>query len=239
MRRAHCCSAATLCRRVGAPLSPSCHTATSTESEAGGTAPNLRQRPIGRSGRGASLPASRHSWTLARTPTLRSKKKIIVAMANTEGGGSSLDTLIVALNQACDGQEKRWYVSTLELQLVSLELCGACRSAQLLHVFVREDTPPTLWSSRTSRTTPSQRSPEVCTSNRVPAVQALCWTWALPMDRLPQRAAAEPQPVTERRLQDGHSFAASVESVVWPESLKRLVFSRRMPGKAVWWSTIT
>ncbi|CAN0059278.1 unnamed protein product, partial [Ectocarpus sp. 6 AP-2014] len=88
-------------------------------------------------------------------------------MANTEGGGSSLDALMVALNQACDGQEKRWYVSTLELQLVSLELCGACRSAQLLHIFVKEDTPPTLWSSRTSRTTTSQRSPEVCTSNRV------------------------------------------------------------------------
>ncbi|CAN0446380.1 unnamed protein product, partial [Ectocarpus fasciculatus] len=51
-----------------------------------------------------------------------------------------------------------WYVSTLELQLVSLELCQACRSAQLLDVRVDEDTPPTLWASRTSHTTPGKCS---------------------------------------------------------------------------------
>ncbi|CAN0470839.1 unnamed protein product [Ectocarpus sp. 12 AP-2014] len=120
-------------------------------------------------------------------------------MATTEGRSKSLEVLVVALNQACDGQRKRWYTSTLELQLVSLELCGASRGAQLLHVRVNGRTPPTLWSSHTSHTTLSQRSPEVGTSNRVPAVQAFGWTWALQVDRLPQRAATELQPGSERR----------------------------------------
>ncbi|CAN0122947.1 unnamed protein product, partial [Ectocarpus fasciculatus] len=103
-----------------------------------------------------------------------------------------------------DGQQKWWYVSTLELQLASLELCGACRSAQVLDVRIDEDTPPTLWSSRTSHTTPTQRSPDVCISNRVPAVQAVGWTWEISMDRLPQRAASELQPGPERRRANGH-----------------------------------
>ncbi|CAN0455230.1 unnamed protein product, partial [Ectocarpus fasciculatus] len=63
---------------------------------------------------------------------------------------------MLALNQACDGEEYRWYVSTLELQLVSLEFCGACRSAQLLDVRVDEHTPPTLWASRTPHATPGK-----------------------------------------------------------------------------------
>ncbi|CAN0250932.1 unnamed protein product, partial [Ectocarpus fasciculatus] len=55
-------------------------------------------------------------------------------MATTEGGSKCLDAFILALNQAGDSQQKRWYVSTLELQLASLELCGVCRSAQMLDV---------------------------------------------------------------------------------------------------------
>ncbi|CAN0512055.1 unnamed protein product, partial [Ectocarpus sp. 12 AP-2014] len=38
----------------------------------------------------------------------------------TRGRSDCLDVFMVALNQACDGQDKRWYASTLELQLVSL-----------------------------------------------------------------------------------------------------------------------
>ncbi|CAN0164398.1 unnamed protein product [Ectocarpus sp. 6 AP-2014] len=49
-----------------------------------------------------------------------------VAM-NLEGRRKCLDAFIVALNQTCDGRENRWYASTLELQLVSLKFCGACR----------------------------------------------------------------------------------------------------------------
>ncbi|CAN0038148.1 unnamed protein product, partial [Ectocarpus fasciculatus] len=161
----------------------------------------------------------------------------LVAMATTAGGSKCLDAFILALNQACDGQWKRWYVSTLELQLVSLELCRACRSAQLLEVRIGEATPPTLWPSRISCATPRKRSREVCCSSRVPAVQAFGWECYLPTDRLPQRAAVELQPGPERRRQHGHSCAAGIGSVVWPQNLKRLFCYVDMPVNTVSWPT--
>ncbi|CAN0496982.1 unnamed protein product, partial [Ectocarpus sp. 8 AP-2014] len=57
------------------------------------------------------------------------------------GRSKCLDTFVVALNQTCDGGDKRWYASTLELQLVSLEFCGACRRVPTLHVRVNRQTP--------------------------------------------------------------------------------------------------
>ncbi|CAN0309691.1 unnamed protein product [Ectocarpus fasciculatus] len=167
-------------------------------------------------------------------PCLLFDQRTVASMATTEGGSKCLDAFILALNQACDGQKMRWYVSTLELQLASLGFCGACRSAQTLEVRVDEDTPPTLWPCRTSHTTPSQRSPEVCISNRVPAVQAFGWMWKLAMDRLPQRTATELQPGPEqRRRRNDRSVPASVRSVVWPQTLKRLVFDSDMPVNTV------
>ncbi|CAN0229897.1 unnamed protein product, partial [Ectocarpus fasciculatus] len=88
------------------------------------------------------------------------------------GTNKCLDAFTVALNQACDGRQKRWYASTLELQLVSLEFCGACRSVKTLHVRVFPYTCPSLWSARQSHTTPDKGGLEVCISSRVPAVQA-------------------------------------------------------------------
>ncbi|CAN0120082.1 unnamed protein product, partial [Ectocarpus fasciculatus] len=117
------------------------------------------------------------------------------------GESKCLDAFTLALNQACDGQEEGWYASTLQLQLVSLTLCRACRSAQLLQVRIDEDTPSTLWSSGTPYATPSTRSPEVCCSSQVPAVQAFGWKCYLPTDRLPQTAAAELQLGPERGRQ--------------------------------------
>ncbi|CAN0449996.1 unnamed protein product, partial [Ectocarpus fasciculatus] len=107
------------------------------------------------------------------------------------GTNKCLDAFTVALNQACDGQEKCWYASTLELQLVSLEFCGACRSVQTLHVRVVPYTCPSLWSARQSHTTPDKRGLEVCVSSRVPAVQAIGLTWALPMEFLLRSPALE------------------------------------------------
>ncbi|CAN0511524.1 unnamed protein product, partial [Ectocarpus sp. 8 AP-2014] len=57
------------------------------------------------------------------------------------GRSKCLDAFVVALNQTCDGGDKRWYASTLELQLVSLEFCGACRRVPTLHVRVDRQTP--------------------------------------------------------------------------------------------------
>ncbi|CAN0431684.1 unnamed protein product, partial [Ectocarpus fasciculatus] len=83
-------------------------------------------------------------------------------------------------------------------------------------------------------TTPSQRSPEVCISNRVPAVQAVGWTWKLSMDRLPQKAATEVPPGPRRRRANRRAL---VLSVVWPPSLKRLVFQSETPSSS--WSDYT
>ncbi|CAN0583836.1 unnamed protein product, partial [Ectocarpus sp. 12 AP-2014] len=91
-----------------------------------------------------------------------------------------------------------------------------------------KDTPPTLWSSRTSHTTPNKRSQTICTSNRVPAAHAFGWTWKLPMDRLPQRV---------HRRQCGRSCVGTVGSVVWPPSLKRLVFDHNILVTTVSWPT--
>ncbi|CAM9787639.1 unnamed protein product, partial [Ectocarpus sp. 8 AP-2014] len=57
------------------------------------------------------------------------------------GKSKCLDAFGVALNQTCDGGDKRWYASTLELQLVSLEFCGACRLVPTLHVCVDRQNP--------------------------------------------------------------------------------------------------
>ncbi|CAM9977509.1 unnamed protein product [Ectocarpus fasciculatus] len=156
-------------------------------------------------------------------------------MTTTGGGSKCLDAFMIALNQACDGEGNRWYVSTLELQLVSLEFCGACRSAQLLDVRVDEPTPPTLWTSRTSHTTPGKRSKNIFISKRVPAVQAFGWKWDLSIERLPNRAAFDRQPRPECPQHYGHFCEPGVGSVVWPRSLKRLAISWDMPIHAVSW----
>ncbi|CAM9702070.1 unnamed protein product, partial [Ectocarpus sp. 8 AP-2014] len=126
------------------------------------------------------------------------------------GRTKCMDAFGVILNQTCDGQGKFWHASALELQLVSLEFCRACRSVQTFHVRVDEHTPPTLMSPCTSYTTPGEHSPEVCISSRVPAVQAFCWTWKLSTDLMPQRAANELQAGPERRRQNGHKYSANV-----------------------------
>ncbi|CAN0551023.1 unnamed protein product, partial [Ectocarpus sp. 12 AP-2014] len=69
-----------------------------------------------------------------------------------------LDAFIVALNQVCDEHDKRWYASTLELQLVSLAFCGACRSVPTLQVRVDHKLPRSLWYPSTSHTVPNNRS---------------------------------------------------------------------------------
>eukprot|EP00903_Cladosiphon_okamuranus_P014849 g13750.t1 len=48
------------------------------------------------------------------------------------GQGRCLDAFLAALGQASEGGEKIWYVSTLQLQLASMEFCRACRSVPTL-----------------------------------------------------------------------------------------------------------
>ncbi|CAM9582244.1 unnamed protein product [Ectocarpus fasciculatus] len=140
------------------------------------------------------------------------------------------------IKQACDGQGKRWYTSTLELQLVSLAFCVACRDVPTLHVRVDRQTPATLWSPRKSHTTSNKRSREVCTSSRVPAVQAFGLTWALPLEVLQQRAAMEPRSGSEcqQRL-TGPPSASRLRWEIWSQNLKRLEFDSDMPLNTVSW----
>ncbi|CAN0190334.1 unnamed protein product, partial [Ectocarpus sp. 12 AP-2014] len=124
-----------------------------------------------------------------------------------------LDAFIVALNQACDGGKRRWYASTLELQLVSLEVCGACRCVPVLHVRVRRRTPRSLWSPCKSHETADMRSGEGCISSRVPAVHAFGLTWALPMEVLLQSSAIEQRSGSERRQMN--TSTPSLGSMFW------------------------
>ncbi|CAN0456268.1 unnamed protein product, partial [Ectocarpus sp. 12 AP-2014] len=69
-------------------------------------------------------------------------------------------------------EEKGWYASTLELQLVSLEFRGVCRNVQTSDVGVDRRTPPRLWSPLEPHDTPNRCSQEISMSSRVPVVEA-------------------------------------------------------------------
>ncbi|CAM9126477.1 unnamed protein product [Ectocarpus sp. 4 AP-2014] len=81
------------------------------------------------------------------------------------GENRCLDAFSIALKQAHKGREKRWYTSTLELQLVCLTFCCERRSIPALRVRVDEETPNSLWD------------PETHISGRVPPVLALQLVW--------------------------------------------------------------
>lgn len=110
------------------------------------------------------------------------------------GAARCLDAFTVALNQACQGREKHWYVSTLELQLASLEFCKACRSVPTLHVSVNDRTPVSLWSPSKAHTgMKTSSSKKVRLFCRISVVRALRLTWQLPLDwrywcRAPQKS---------------------------------------------------
>ncbi|CAM9728789.1 unnamed protein product [Ectocarpus fasciculatus] len=139
----------------------------------------------------------------------------------TEGMSECLDAFIVALDQACDGQEKRWYASTLELQLASLAFCRACRSVQTLHVRVDQQTPPSLWSPLSSQTTANESSGEVLISNRIPAVQAYGATWLRGIWCAERLASVLWLQRLKRLVVD---VDTAVNTVSWPASLQRLLF---------------
>lgn len=136
------------------------------------------------------------------------------------GQGRCLDAFTVALCQASEGGEEGWYVSTLQLQLASLEFCSACRSVPTLRVRVDENTPRTLWSA-CSAMTRSTSKVRIC--NRVPIVRAVHVTWALPMEFLLQSAANELWTLAGSLRLQGCISAACLGTVTWPRRLKRLV----------------
>lgn len=132
--------------------------------------------------------------------------------------------IVVALSQGCEGGEKRWYTSTMELQLASLEICRACRSVPSLSVRVEPRTPVSLWHRASIHTGINARiSKESRLSSRVPVVRALRLVWTLPAQVLEQSAAIELWQWSSILHLRGSVFARSVELLTWPRALKELV----------------
>lgn len=108
------------------------------------------------------------------------------------GAGRCVDALIVALNQERGG-EKRWYTSSPELQLVSLELCRACRRVSRFNVWnVCGGTLRTLWSRhKPHRVATDDDNSDVRLRSRVPVVRVFCLTWNLSVEVWVKSAAIE------------------------------------------------
>ncbi|CAN0464092.1 unnamed protein product, partial [Ectocarpus sp. 12 AP-2014] len=139
------------------------------------------------------------------------------------GQPQCFDAFVVALSQACEGGRKRWYASTLELQLASLDICRACRSISTLHVRVEDETPRSVWCPHEVQTGPDKGSSKIRLANRVPVVRALQLTWALPMEDLLRTAAIELWTSSECLELLGSLCAASLRSVIWPRGLTQLL----------------
>ena len=142
------------------------------------------------------------------------------------GAFRCVDAFTVALNQACEGGKNRWYTSSLELQLASLELCRACRKVPTLRVLVDDRTPRTLWSPRkTHNADADTRSSKASRTSRVPVVRVLGVTWGrFSAEDLMQRAAIEQWEGSVEMLSFGDNFDESIAGVVWPASLQQISF---------------
>ncbi len=143
------------------------------------------------------------------------------------GNSRCLDAFIVALSQACEGADRRWYASILELQLASLDFCRACRNIPRLAVTVGGrvcSTPESLWISRHASKPSLFRYPFRST-DRVPRVRALRLKWSLQLSVLVHHAAVELWACSDVvELAGGCFGAATLASVVWPRALKQLSF---------------
>lgn len=125
---------------------------------------------------------------------------------------------MVALNQACDGQ--RWYTSTKELQLASLQFCVACRNVTTLHLRVDLSIPRRLLAAADARS-PDWREGRGSTT-RVPRLRARAVTWNISSSvKLDSALYA----LTEVEVFEfGRSFYGSIEDVAWPRRLRVLQF---------------
>lgn len=104
------------------------------------------------------------------------------------GDSRCIDAFMVALNETCGG--KKWYISTVQLQLASVEFCVACRSVSTLHLFVDEGTPRHLWADNCSDQSGARGSSIGGSSEgrsvlvRVPPFRPREVTWNLPPSML-------------------------------------------------------
>lgn len=89
------------------------------------------------------------------------------------GGGSWLHMLLIALGETTNGN---WYLSTLQLQLASFEVCVACRRLRTLRVTVDRRMPLSLWGDddvvQDDAKAPKRR--------RLPSLRAYAVSWKMP-----------------------------------------------------------
>ncbi|CAM9756904.1 unnamed protein product, partial [Ectocarpus fasciculatus] len=127
---------------------------------------------------------------------------------------SCLNAFTVALDDTCDG--KRWYTSTKELQLTSLEFCIACRNYQTMNLKVDSEIPRRLLAAADAPPLHPQR----LGGTRVPRLKARRVTWNMPT------AAELREPVFAMtdvdRLEFGRAFEGSLETVAWPRRLRTI-----------------
>ncbi|CAM9760169.1 unnamed protein product, partial [Laminaria digitata] len=155
------------------------------------------------------------------------------------GNGLCLEAFTVALNQACWGGDKSWYVSTMRLQLGSLDFCKACRAVATLHVQIRtKRTPRGIWPPRTSPAQPPIAVVEPCVGSRVPVVKMLAATWKVHTEFNDKRLSEDGEvlyypsnmnvldsvlwPISLRKLSFGDDFDQPIDKVVWPALLQSL-----------------
>ncbi|CAM9496259.1 unnamed protein product, partial [Scytosiphon promiscuus] len=185
-------------------------------------------------------------------------------MGDSSGQGRGLDAVLVTLNQTIEtgGRGAGWFVSTLELQRSSLDICRLCRSFPTLHVHVEDKTPRSLWgprrASRRSRYSSSSSSSSstattavnttggakkkahVHVGSRVPAVRALRLTWKLPTNFLLQSVAIGAWRWLEVLRLKSYGPGGRIESLEfmrWPEGVTQLVLDANLetPVQALSW----
>lgn len=161
---------------------------------------------------------------------------------------------MVALCQVDDRGKggKRWHVSTLQLQLASLEFCKACRSVPTSHVRVDDKAPRTMWAARDYETQQHSRwqTPRRPTADsdcatdakqvipsRVPPVRAVSLLWTLGEKLWVESGATERWGGLELLRLSGGGCWSEVESLRWPQSLKALMLDIMLekPARAISW----
>lgn len=141
-----------------------------------------------------------------------------------------LDAFIVALNQASDAG--KWYTSTMQLQLISVAFCEACRNVPMLHLAVEFDTPRCLWDSShdDEGTTAGESGRNATKTGRVAPFRARELTWKLPASML---NIASGTVVNVESFIFDDKLTDRVDEIVWPNGLKRLVFGERFNNSSL------
>ncbi|CAM9479145.1 unnamed protein product [Pylaiella littoralis] len=145
----------------------------------------------------------------------------------TTGKSQCFDAFVVALRLARKTGDNRWYASTLELQLASVEFCRACRNVPVLNVRVEGKTPRYLWDPSKSKSKPTAEKSKDPTSSRVPLVRAIGLTWTLPTNALFKSFQEESQLVCVEKIKFDDEFDQPIAGVVWPASLRQISFGQQ------------